>query len=290
MAPVNDRTRDPGNPTQDKVSSLLGSAGAGRVGPVLKGLGGFFTLSLQPGETLTDWRIEWTNPNQYMQTEQGISTEAGNHLNYNSYSDNAHTFSMMFGRDTGSDVEPERNYIQWKTRMSDFTSSDDDSVNRRHFFVQDLPTAGSLYINNQEAQSETAQVYISHEAGETDTYTPWASLSFNILPNFGDEFFSLHEYAGNRYANTRRNWGGAATAEVFISNNPGTDGGEIDLNTDTPVISERNTELVTSHFWCPPDYGTYTVLVRLRSKMGSLLPVDIYGTIEASLCPPFLVT
>ena len=154
-------------------------------------------------------------------------------------------------------------------------------MNRRHFYVQNLPSKGCLYINNQEAQEGTAKVYISREAEETDPYAAYASLSFNILPNFGDEFFSLHEYAGNRYANTRRNWGGAETAEVWIGQ---TAGATIDLVSDTPVISERNIELVTSYYWNPPSYGTFAVKVRLRSKTGSLLPVDIDGTMEAGLC------
>lgn len=227
------------NPSLQKIATRLNLSGAGNLSPILAGLAGRFSLSLNPGEELLSWRIysgDSTNPdfeNVLPAATDGSTTSA----------------EIIFGVDTDTSDEGRRNYIEWITNRGH---------NVKAFYVINLPPQQSLYIAGQEAQLGEAFFLIG--SGEPITF------GINILPNIGDEFFRLHEYFGNRFANTLRGWGGASTAEVF-------------LNT-VPIIGERYIGDIHGYYWDSPPEETTTVTVRVRAALGSPHFVDIAGTIR----------
>jgi hypothetical protein len=133
----------------------------------------------------------------------------------------------------------------------------------RQFFVKDLPTKSDPNRFGREV-----------------------TFSINILPNLSDEFFLQHEYDGsldagpipnsavvdsslrraNRWANTLRNWGGAATCEVFL-----------DSVLDPPIIAEQDIGDIHGYHWDSPTYGTHSLTIRLRASEGSAEYVDLVG-------------
>lgn len=134
----------------------------------------------------------------------------------------------------------------------------------RQFWVKDIPFKGGLYLHNQEAQLGEAVVFINQ--ADSDPYAHDATFGINVLPVFSDEFFTQHEYIGNRYAQTIRNWGGATTVEFWV------DGGK--------VIDEIDIGDLAGYFWDDPDYGLHEVFVRLRADWSSAYYVDIPGYIR----------
>jgi hypothetical protein len=221
------------NPILQKPGLRVNLSGVATKSPVLSGLGGTLQIILGNGERLLSWRIYSENFEKQLTIVDP---------------DNP-TVDIVFGTDTDTGVLAIRNYVEWITNYGKTV---------RQLWVKDLPAAGSLYIGNQEAQSANAQFAIA--SGEP------LSFGINILPAFADEFFSIHEYVGNRYANTLRNWGGALTAEVSI------DG--------APIISERYIGEIHGYYWDAPGSGIHPVLVRLRAAESSPYYVDIDGNIE----------
>ncbi len=134
----------------------------------------------------------------------------------------------------------------------------------KQFWVKDIPFMGGLYLANQEAQLGEAVVYIN--SADVNPYARDATFGINVLPVFSDEFFTQHEYAGNRYAQTIRNWGGARTVEFWV------DGSR--------VIDEINIGDLAGYYWDDPSYGLHDVFVRLRADWASAYYVDIPGYIR----------
>jgi len=235
------------NITLGKPSARLQLAGAGIIGPILSGLKGRFTVFFNDGETFTSGRVF-------------TSTGFNNVLSWEVAANGA-TADVVFGVDTATSAAGVRNFIEWVTNRG---------TSLRQFFVKNLPAANSVYIDNQEAQGGEAVVFINN--GDPDVWARRASFAINIMPAFNDEFFTQQEFVGNRFANTLRNWGGAATAQVFL------DGVEI--------ISERAIEDVHGYFWLDPiAYGIHAIKVRLRSVLGSSVFVDVHGSIRARQIP-----
>ena len=131
----------------------------------------------------------------------------------------------------------------------------------RQFFVKDIPYRGGLYLHNQEAQLGEAVVFINKD--DDNRFAKDGAFGINVLPVFADEFFTQHEYRGNRYAQTLRNWGGAATIEFWA------DGEQ--------KISEIDIADLDGYYWEEPDYGLHECFVRLRAAAGSGYYVDIPG-------------
>ena len=182
------------NPVLGKVSIRLNLAGSGSDSPILSGLAGTLSLDLTEGEVLRSWRIYSGEPDT-PNFEKIFTVDTDGPLSQ----------AIVFGTDTDTNITlPVRNLVEWIT---------DRGKTIRQFFVQTLPTSGSIYIQNEEAQSGEKLFRIS--SGDPVTF------GINLLPNFGDEFFRLHEITANRWTNTLRAWGGALTAEVFL------DGGKI---------------------------------------------------------------
>ncbi len=252
------------NPVLHKSSMELQFAGTGLQNPILSGFAARLTLSFAVDETLISWRV---------------FTDTGFEKNLPVIQDTEGatvTADILHGTDSLSSVEGQRNFIEWVTNRG---------TTRRQFFVKDLPSTGSLYIENQECQESEAIIFASIDGDgpvtENNENAANVSLSINILPNFADEFFTLHNFSGNRFANTRRAWGGAATASFFI------DG--------VTAIAEKPIEDLTGFFWetrpleppanLPVSYGQHTVTVRLRAKSGSANAIDIEGVIRIRQIP-----
>lgn len=232
------------NPTNDKPAARLSLAGSSDISPILSGLATSMGLILGDGEELHRWRIF---------TEEGFEKEltfilAPDQDDFGEAEIPEAKTTIVFGVDTATGPTSIRNYVEWETNFG---------KTRRQFWVRDLPTSGALYCGNQECQSGFATFQVR----------PGEDLSFGIaiLPEWSDEFFNGGEFEGNRYANTLRMWGGAATAEVFI------DG--------IRAIGERDVAEVAGFFWTQPSLGEHSIVVRLRAARKSIYKVDIEGTI-----------
>jgi len=234
---INDPLYPQANPILQKPGIMVNLSGIGLKSPILAGLAGVFSLSLGNGERLLSWRI-YNTERAFENQLEVVNPEAP-------------TTNIVFGTDTDTDSPSTRNYIEWITNYGKTV---------RQFYVKNLPAAGSLYIGNQEAQSANAQFSVA--SGDPLTF------GINILPAFADEFFAIHEYVGNRYANTLRNWGGAITAEITL------DG--------SLIISERYIGDVHGYYMASPSSGTHPIKVRLRAAKASPYYVDIDGNIEIS--------
>ncbi|UCG53561.1 MAG: hypothetical protein JSW58_08385 [Candidatus Latescibacterota bacterium] len=149
----------------------------------------------------------------------------------------------------------------WRYSHTGYT---DTQTFSRSFYVKDVPYAGGLYLHNQEAQLGEAIVHINKD--DPNRFARDATFGINVLPVFNDEFFTQHEYRGNRFAQTLRNWGGAATVEFWVEG--------------VKVISEIDIADLDGYYWPTPDYGLHNVFVRLRADTGSPYAVDIPGYIR----------
>ncbi len=242
------------NPVLDKMGRRLLLAGAGIQGPILAGLAGRLTVTFEDEETLEELRIEG---------ETGFLH--GLTVNQDTEGKSA-TADLIFGTDTDTSVAGRRNFVVFTTERG---------TQRRQFWVKNKPTSGGVYIDNQEAQQMEAIVYVN--IGDLNPWARSASVAFNLLPTFNDEFFNQQEYSGNRYANTRRNWGGVETCQTCLSDDPAAIGDEI--------IAESKVEDVMGYFWEPENYGLYYVTFRLRARKGSSTYVDIVGKMRARQIP-----
>lgn len=170
------------------------------------------------------------------------------------------------------------------------TTNEERKIFRRQFFVKDLPSKGSIYLNNQEAQLGEAIVFVNPLDG--NRFSASATIGINILPVFSDEFFLQHEYSGtvgevigraptdtpgefrqvvgkrrpNRWGQTLRSVGGAKTVEVFLNS-----------TNNIPVIEERDIHDLKGLYWASPPMGTQRIIARLRADWGSSNYVDITG-------------
>jgi hypothetical protein len=222
------------NPRLQKFITRVNLSGA-ETSPILSGLGATVSLQLNSPERLLSWRVF----NDDFEKQLAIDD------------DQAPTTEIVFGTDTDSDDSSsgKRNFIEWVTTAG---------TSVRQFFVKDIPSEGNLYLGNQEAQAAGAVWTI--RAGEP------VSFGIDILPSLGDEFFGLHEYTGNRFSNTLRNWGGAFTGQVWL--------GQI------VIINERYLGHIHGYYWDAPAAGTHIVVVRIRAAAGSPYFIDIEGTIR----------
>jgi hypothetical protein len=227
------------NPVLQKIAAKLNLSGSGPENPILSGLAATMTINLSDGETLDTLRIYSGDPDSptFEQVFE-VSTDGEPTTN-----------NVVFGTDTDTGASAVRNYIEWVT---------DRGKTTRQFYVQNLPSQGCLYINNQEAQGGDAVFQI--ESGDP------VSFGINILPNLADEFFKLGEYSSNRYANTLRSWGGAFTGQVSL------DG--------TNIISERYLGDIHGYYWPAPSSGNHPIAVRVRAATASAYYVDITGNIR----------
>jgi hypothetical protein len=225
------------NSALQKLSVRMNLSGAGSESPILSGLSGTMEVQLREGEALRSWRIYSGDPD---------TPDFENIFSVGT--DGPFEQALVFGTDTDTGTVAVRNYVEWIT---------DRGKTVRQFWVRDLPGTGSLYIQNQEAQG--SQAFYQITSGDP------LSFGINILPNFADEFFKLHEITANRWTNTLRPWGGAKTAEVFLG------GGNI--------ITEQYIGDVHGYYWPNPSPGTHTILVRVRAEQSSVNFVDISGTI-----------
>jgi hypothetical protein len=227
------------NPVLQKLAAKLNLSGAGGESPILAGLAATMTINLSDGETLDSLRIYSGDPDSpTFEKTFSVSTDGEPTTN-----------NIVFGTDTDTGTTAVRNYIEWVT---------DRGKTTRQFYVQNLPSQGCLYIQNQEAQGGDAVFQI--ESGDP------VSFGINILPNLTDEFFKIGEYSANRYANTLRSWGGAFTGEVFL-------GG---IN----IISERYLGDIHGYYWDSPGSGTHPISVNLRASLNSVYIVTITGSIR----------
>ena len=254
------------NPALDKISVRLGRAGSGDLSPILSGFGGKLTLPLSTGETLTAWKFVW---------DSGSFDIFADSPTYD-VSTNTYTYSFVFGTESASDSSAagKRNYLEWTTTIAGETGS---YTFRRQFYGKDVPTKGAIYVANQEAQESEAIVNFSMESGEADEHAGNISLAFNILPTVNDEFFAQGEYVENRYANTRRNWGGAATCQVSMRKS--------ESDSYEEIISETVIENIMGYFWTPNEYGLHSFRFRLRSVMGSANYIDVIAKVRAQRIP-----
>lgn len=238
------------NPVLEKIAAELQFAGAGTLGPILAGLAGRLRLAFNSGEALQSVRLY--NPASSYESHPAYSfdTDTGDAL-----------IDLVFGADTDSGASSRRNVVEWTTNFG---------VSRAQFWVRDLPAVGSIYCDGQECQAGEATIFVNHES-PVDPMEEDASFSINLLATFNDEFFTQHEYEGNRFANTVRNWGGAATAQVEI------DGSE--------VIAEQDIADLDGYYWSNPSYGLHTIRARLRASTGSSDYVDVYGHLRVRQIP-----
>jgi hypothetical protein len=238
---------DQSNPTLDKFGLPLDFAGDGVQGAILSGLGARLRLVSTQDEILLIYRI-YTDDG-FENNLTGLGPLTGSPI----------LTDIVHGVDSKSSSSGTRNFIEWVTNRGRQV---------RQFWVKDLPTSGYLYIDNQDASVEAVtfvNVGDSQEKGNVITF------SINILPNFEDEFFTQQEFVLNRYAQTRRAWGGATTAEVFLN--------------DILIIPEQAIENIHGYYWENPQFGSVPIKVRLRAKTASSDFVDLHGTIRARQIP-----
>lgn len=234
------------NPTVGKASLQLGQAGASPGGPILAGLRGRLRITLGPGETLLN---------------QWVANDDGDFLNLNVEEDPA-TGDVLADVVFGQDTFYGRNVLEWLTNRG---------LSNRQFYVAALPSSGALYLDGQEAQSATSRAVVYVDASTTNPMARCASIAVNVLPTLTDEFFAQHQYPANRYANTRREWGGAATAEVFV------DG--------TVEVAEQDVADLCNLWMAGLTSGRHEVVVRLRAEEGSAWYVDVIGFFFARQIP-----
>lgn len=235
------------NPQIDKPSSRLYLGGVDDKAPILAGLAASLRINLNEDEELQRWRIY---------SEEGFNKELAwerlETVDDSLPQRSIPVASILFGTDTDASPDGRRNFVEWTTNYG---------IQTRQLWVKNLPTTGSIYIANQEAQSAGATLRVGF--GQPLTF------SINILPNFADEFFRLHEYDGNRWSNTLRSWGGAFTAEIFLNG--------------SLIIGERNVQNVHGYYWYTPVDGLNLVKVRLRASEGSPYYVDLTGKLTIDL-------
>ena len=262
------------NPALDKISTRIGRAGSGDLSPILTGFEGKLTLPLSADEVLTSWKFIWApfGPTDNYNILTGIPAvyDAGT---------NTWTAEFTFGTHSNADATAAgvRNIVQWTTTI---TGEAGTYTFQRQFYGKHVPTTGAIYIANQEAVTAEAIVYADLSSGseaETDEFAGAASLAFNILPIINDEFFAAAEYVKNRYANTRRNWGGAATCEVAVRKAPS--------GTYVTIISETNIEDIMGYWWddssiFPIAYGLHEFRFRLRAKTESATFIDVVAQVR----------
>ena len=193
------------------------------------------------------------------------------------------TEDLFFGKEGGG-----VNFFRFE-----HATNEHETIYRRQFYVADLPTKGSIYLNSQEAQLWEAVVFFNPVDG--NRFGRDATLGINILPEFSDEFFLGHEYEGNfgdvigriptgeigvfidelgqrrpnRWAQTLRNSGGAKTVEVFLNS----------TNND-PVIAEQEIEDLRGFYWASAPQGTQRIIARVRAETASVHFVDIVGYVR----------
>jgi len=228
------------NPTLDKIATRLMLAGSESRAPILAGFHAQVDIELRENEVFKSVRIyNDTFNNSLTATTTGRTVTVAD---------------IEFGVDTDTGASATLNYIEWITSYG---------TTRRQFYVKNLPSSQSLYVNNQESQSNAATIYIDLETA--GPYASMATFSINILPYFNDEFFVQHYYTPNSWCNTLRPWGGATTAEVFIDS--------------VQKISETDLQNIHGYFWTNPTYGYYNIRIRLRAITGSSNYIDIEGNL-----------
>jgi len=147
------------------------------------------------------------------------------------------------------------------------TGNEESTVFEKQIWVKDIPLKWGLCLAGQEAQLGEAICFVN--VGDVNPMARDSTFGINILPIFTDEFFRQHEYSGNRYAQTIRNWGGAATVEFWTDEDLG-----------TPSIAEMDIADLEGYLWEGPSWGLHEVYVRLRASTGSANYVDIPGYIR----------
>lgn len=234
------------NPTLDKVGLRLNLAGSAPWAPILSGLAATLTIEVGVGENFRSATIR---------SDDGFSK-----ILSVSGSGRTRTASVVFGVDTDSGASAVRNVISVRTNRGTV---------EQQFWVRDLPSTRSLYVNNVDAQGQLPVLYADDSA--TEEFNRAATFSLNVLPNLVDEFFDQQHYQPNRWAQTLRHWGGAATAEVFLD-------GEV-------IVPEGDVADVHGYFWPEPSYATHQIRVRLRAASGSAHYVDVDGRIRVMRIP-----
>jgi len=240
---------DQGNPTLDKFGLPLGFAGDGVQGAILEGFGSRLTLTTKKNEILLVYRIF---------TDDGFSVDIPA---LGPLIPGGPVFAdIIHGIHSKASAEGTRNFIEWITNRGRQV---------RQFWVKSLPASGNLYIDNQDASVE-AITFVN--IGDSQAQANVITFSINILPNFEDEFFTQQESVLNRYAQTRRAWGGAVTAEIFLRG--------------ALIIPEQAIENIHGYYWeNPPDFGVSSIVARIRAALGSVNYVDLNGTLRARQIP-----
>ena len=182
------------NVTQGKAAVQVGLAGADEVGAVLSGLAGTVVWAVPRGEAFYSADVVCVAKD--FQADLDCTPVAGGMVEA----------LVVFGTDTASGSPAVKNKIRWTTSLG---------TQERDLWVVDPPAIGALYAANQECQVGEATVYAC--LGDPEPENGQVSLAVNVLPTAVDECFDQHEYEGNRYANTRRGWGGASTIELLVS-------------------------------------------------------------------------
>ena len=279
------------NPTLDKMSSRLGLAGSGSLSPVMAGLRGMFTFEFDVGESLTKIGVYNENRTTFLDWEAEMVDVYD--------ADNKKYIKVTFGDAdlTFTGIAATRNILEWTTNYG---------TCMRQFFIMDPPKSHGIYIDNQEAQSDVAKVFVDPTAsylsglgqGEDLETTFWdrnMQFSMNMLPPLSDEFFRNQEYFndagkgkryGNRYANTLRNWGGATTVEVVFHTTVPDDGST--GNRINPIVAEEDIEKVNKYFWgtvAEEDLTLHSLIFRFRALRGSSWYVDMGANLEVSRFP-----
>jgi len=147
------------------------------------------------------------------------------------------------------------------------TGYEETTTFKRQFWVKDAPAWGAMFLAGQEAQVGIAIAFVN--PSDANTRAKDVTLGINILPTFADEFFTQHEFDGNRYAQTLRGWGGASTVEIYLDNTVG-----------SPVIPEMDIGDLEGYYWTAPSAGLHAIIARLRADEGSEYYVDITGYIR----------
>jgi len=233
------------DPTVSKTSVPLGLAGVDPVAPILKGLKFRVAVDLRAGETVESVVVTATG----FQTSIAWTQDEG-----------AVYLDLVAGTNTASAAAGIRNTITVVTNRGTV---------KRDLWCIDLPTTGALYINNQECQDGEAIAYAN--VGDANPYANVVSLGVNILPTLEGGFYRQQCYSSNRYANCRKGWGGAATAQISI------DGVE--------VVAETALEHLFNIYWTATSFGVHVVTVVLRAAAGSATTVTITGSLRIRQIP-----